>query len=93
MLNSDYARIERRLTSILADPKHGSAIAADLREGLTSLPDWMQNFLRPLLDRSGPTLLRKDKSSARRGRLHRPGLPDLPVSGGQGQPFNMPPSI
>lgn len=53
MISSDHARIERRLTSILADPEHGSAIAADLREGLTSLPDWMQNFLRPLLDRSG----------------------------------------
>lgn len=54
MLSSDHERIERRLASILADPEHGSAIVVDLREGLTSLPDWMQNFLRPLLDGSGP---------------------------------------
>ncbi|KUM25382.1 hypothetical protein AU467_04375 [Mesorhizobium loti] len=55
MLGSDHERIERRLASILADPEHGSAIVADLREGLTSLPDWMQNFLRPLLNESGRT--------------------------------------
>ena len=30
--------------------EHGAAIAADLRDGFTSLPDGMQNFLRPLLD-------------------------------------------
>jgi hypothetical protein len=53
MLNSDHERIARRLASILADPKHGQAITADLREGLTTLPDWMQSFLRPLLDQSG----------------------------------------
>lgn len=54
MLSSDHQRIARRLTSILADPEHGAAITADLRDGLTRLPDWMQNFLRPLLDPSSP---------------------------------------
>lgn len=49
-IDSDRDRISRRLTAILADPDHGAAIAADLREGLTTLPDWMQNFLRPLLE-------------------------------------------
>lgn len=62
MLDSDYDRIARRLTSILADPKHGPAIAADLREGLTTLPDWMQSFLRPLLDQSGPKASQEKRS-------------------------------
>jgi hypothetical protein len=46
-------RVVQALASILADPKHGQAITVDLREGLTTLPDWMQSFLRPLLDQSG----------------------------------------
>ena len=54
LLGNDHERIARRLTAILADPEHGAAIAADLREGLLSLPDWMQTFLRPLLDGSEP---------------------------------------
>ena len=48
-LSPDHARIARRLATILRDPDHGAAIVADLRDGLTSLPDWMQSFLRPLL--------------------------------------------
>jgi hypothetical protein len=52
MLGSDHERIARRLASILAEPEHGAAIAADLWEDFTSLPDWMQNFLRPLLHKS-----------------------------------------
>ena len=52
MLNGKHERIARRLESILADPEHGPAIAEDLRAGITSLPDWMQSFLRPLLDQS-----------------------------------------
>lgn len=54
-IDSDRDRISRRLTAILADPDHGAAIAADLREGVTTLPDWMQNFLRPLLEQHTPT--------------------------------------
>jgi hypothetical protein len=54
MIDSDRDRISRRLTAILADPDHGAAVAADLREGLTTLPDWMQNFLRPLLEQQTP---------------------------------------
>lgn len=47
----DGDRISRRLASILADPDHGPAIVADLRSGFSALPDWMQAFLRPMLDR------------------------------------------
>jgi hypothetical protein len=49
-IDSDRDRIGRRLAAILADPDHGTAITADLRDGFTTLPDWMQNFLRPLLE-------------------------------------------
>jgi hypothetical protein len=52
MLGSDHERIARRLASILAEPQDGAAITADLWEDFTSLPDWMQNFLRPLLHKS-----------------------------------------
>ena len=54
MLKSDHKRIARRLAAILADPHHGAAVAADLRDGLSSLPDWIQSFLRPVLDGSAP---------------------------------------
>jgi hypothetical protein len=46
---ADGPQLRRRLARILADPGHGQAIAADLREGLPALPAWMQDFLRPLL--------------------------------------------
>lgn len=49
-IDSDRDRISRRLGAILADSDHGAAIAADLRDGLATLPDWVQSFLRPLLN-------------------------------------------
>jgi hypothetical protein len=55
-IDSDYDQIGRRLTAILADPDHGAAIAADLRDGFTTLPDWMQMFLKPLLESSSPAV-------------------------------------
>jgi hypothetical protein len=51
-IDGDHDRIARRIAAILADPDHGAAIEADLRDGLTSLPEWMKNFLRPLLDKA-----------------------------------------
>ena len=48
-LRSDAPRIRKRLISIFADPTHGSAITADLRDGLSTLPSWMQFFLRDLI--------------------------------------------
>jgi len=49
MLPSNHDRIMSRLKSILNDPKQGSAIRADLRSGLPTLPIWMQRFVRELL--------------------------------------------
>ena len=48
-LQSDAPRIRKRLISIFADPKHGPAMTADLRDGLSTLPTWMQFFLRDLI--------------------------------------------
>ena len=48
-LQSDAPRIRKRLQSIFADPTHGSAMTADLRDGLSILPSWMQFFLRDLI--------------------------------------------
>lgn len=45
----DRARVANALRLLLVDPKHGSDIRDDLRAGLSALPIWMQEFLRPLL--------------------------------------------
>lgn len=42
-------RIASILRRVLADPQHGQATRDDLRNGIGSLPIWMQEFLRPLL--------------------------------------------
>jgi len=42
-------RVSDILRRLLADPKHGRAIRGDLRDGLSALPIWMQEFLRPML--------------------------------------------
>ena len=48
--DSERQRVQDALDRILADPRHGQAIRADLRAGLSALPIWMQEFLRELLD-------------------------------------------
>lgn len=45
----DRSRVADTLRRLFADPQHGSAIRDDLRAGLSALPIWMQEFLRPLL--------------------------------------------
>ena len=45
----DRRRILRRLRAILADKDQGDAIAADLMEGLPTLPAWMQDLVRQLV--------------------------------------------
>jgi len=46
------AAVKKRLTTILADPKHGRAIADDLTSDLLALPAWMQALLRDILSAS-----------------------------------------
>ena len=45
----DQRRILRRLRAILDDKDQGPAIAADLADGLPTLPSWMQDIVRQLL--------------------------------------------
>jgi hypothetical protein len=48
-LPSDRDRVVAQLSSILDDPKHGKAIRDDLRQGISTLPAWMQAVVRDLL--------------------------------------------
>jgi hypothetical protein len=48
----ERTRIADGLRRILADPRYGQAIRADLREGWSVLPIWMQTFLRDLMNPS-----------------------------------------
>lgn len=41
--------LNHRLATILQDPKYGRFLQADLMDGLSTLPYWMQELLRPLL--------------------------------------------
>ena len=45
----DNAVLIRRLKAILEDPKNGGEIREDLVNGLSKLPGWMQDMLRPIL--------------------------------------------
>lgn len=45
----ERAHIAKQLRRVLADPAHGQPIVQDLRQGLSALPIWMQEFLRNLI--------------------------------------------
>jgi hypothetical protein len=47
--DNERRRVEGILRKLFADPKHGQELLHDLRSGLSALPIWMQEFLRPLL--------------------------------------------
>jgi hypothetical protein len=48
-LDSDTPRVRKRRQSIFGDPVHGPAITADRRDGFSTMPIWMQFFLRDLI--------------------------------------------
>ena len=45
----DNQRIRRRIETLLSDSKQGATLRKDLKEGFSSLPAWMQDFLRDLV--------------------------------------------
>lgn len=47
----DRATIMQRLRTILSEPNHGPTLHNDLRQGLHTLPTWMQSIVRDLLDK------------------------------------------
>ena len=49
MPRDDDGQWRQRLASLLADPVHGADLRQDLVDGMTTLPAWMQDMLRPLV--------------------------------------------
>lgn len=49
MLPSDDGTLHSRLLAVLSDSKHGPEIKADLKRGLSALPEWMRSIVRDLL--------------------------------------------
>ncbi len=47
--DEERRRIAAALRRLFSDPKQGAAIRGDLVDGLSSLPIWMQEFLRDLI--------------------------------------------
>ena len=47
--NAERTRVQSILQGLFADPKRGQVIRSDLRDGLSALPIWMQEFLRDLI--------------------------------------------
>lgn len=43
------AVVHRRIAALLHDPRQGQTLRDDLAEGLSTLPAWMQVFLKPML--------------------------------------------
>jgi hypothetical protein len=50
----DNQRIRRRIQALLSDSKQGAVLRKDLGKGLSSLPSWMQSFLRDLVSLKRP---------------------------------------
>jgi hypothetical protein len=48
----ERARVAGLLRRLFSDTVHGSAIRDDLREGISALPIWMQEFVRDLINRT-----------------------------------------
>lgn len=49
ILQSDPSPVLKRLKALLKDPDHGTAIRNDLRQGIHTLPIWMQTIVRGLI--------------------------------------------
>ena len=71
-LATDRPRVLSKLGKLLTDPIHGDAIRKDLLEGFSTLPTWMQSFVRELPGcdpkTAATTLLKRPMASAKRPR-------------------------
>jgi hypothetical protein len=67
-----------RLREMLRDPAGGQVLCDDLRDGLPTLPIWMQNYLRDMLDEADPVLLLPLGRPSRRS----------PADAGYASPYN-----
>jgi len=62
----DKDRIVRRIRSILDDPKHGKRLRDDLQAGLPTLPGWMHDLVREILQPTGKSAKPAPDDSPRR---------------------------
>ena len=67
MLPSDRERIMGRMRDVLDDRAQGRAIREDLRQGLSTLPAWMQDIVREFLEAAE----RKKSATSTRGKRSR----------------------
>lgn len=74
LLVTDRPTILAKLAGVLADPTHGAAICQDLEAGIKTLPAWMRQVVRELLDQQHQPVepLDTEGSAASAGRSHRP---------------------
>jgi hypothetical protein len=67
LLRSDPQPILKRLKALLKDPVQGPPIQRDLQQGIHTLPIWMQEFVRPLIqERPDSTAHPRSHGRARR---------------------------
>jgi hypothetical protein len=65
MLRSNPQPILKRLTMLLNDSDQGTLIRSDLRQGIHTLPIWMQDFIRPLIQERRPASAAIPKARSR----------------------------
>jgi Family of unknown function (DUF6088) len=65
----EYQRIKRRMQAVLSDSKNGAALRKDLKQGMPTLPVWMQDFLRDMLPARRTS---SPKSAGKNGRRKAP---------------------
>lgn len=70
-LPSDRDQIQAKLAALLADPQNGPGLRDDLRQGLGTLPAWMQGVLRPLVAEPSPAPPPSPRKRATKTRLPR----------------------
>ncbi len=70
-LSTDRDRVVARLSSVLNDPKHGKAIRDDLRQGISTLPAWMQAIVRDILHEDAGRARTRRRQTIDRTRAHR----------------------
>jgi hypothetical protein len=78
LLHTDRARIVRRLKAILDDKPHGGTLRDDLKQGIHTLPIWMQSIVLGLLGSPSTHVQAPDprkasmaRSAARPSQTHR----------------------
>jgi hypothetical protein len=67
-------RIRQRINSLLWDRETGATLRKDLKKGLTSLPAWMQDFLRDMVsnEQASPGKSSGQRRDSRRRKVHVP---------------------